>query len=101
MKTLLYKTEHEEVIAVLMRGDHQANEIKIKRRLGINELALADADTVQSMTSAPPGFSGPVRLQKVRILADQAVQTLYNFIVGGNEVDTHLINANWERDFTS
>ena len=99
VKTLLYKTEHDEVIAVLMRGDHQANEIKIKRCLGINDMTLADADTVQSMTSAPPGFSGPVGLQKVRILADQAVQTLFNFIVGGNEVDTHLINANWERDF--
>ena len=99
VKTLLYTTEHNEVIAVLMRGDHQANEIKIKRCLGINELTLANADTVQSMTSAPPGFSGPVGLQQIKILADQAVHTLYNFIVGGNEVDTHLINANWERDF--
>ena len=100
VKTLLYKTEHDEVIAVLIRGDHQANEIKIKRCLEINDLTLADAETVQSITSAPPGFSGPVGLQKVRILADQAVHMLFNFIVGGNEVDTHLINANWERDFT-
>ena len=99
VKTLLYKTEHDEVIAILVRGDHQANEIKIKRHLGIHDLSLVDAETVQSLTSAPIGFSGPVGLRKVRILADHAVKALYNFIVGGNEADTHLINVNWDRDF--
>ena len=99
VKTLLYKTESNEVIAVLIRGDHLANEIKIKRCLGLHDLTLADADTVQALTSAPVGFSGPIGLQKIKILADHAVNALHNFIVGGNEVDTHCINVNWERDF--
>ena len=76
VKTLLYKTENEGVVAVLIRGDHQANEIKIKRSLGQQELTLADANTVQAMTSAPVGFSGPIGLQKIKILADYAVQGL-------------------------
>jgi len=99
VKTLLYKTESNEVIAVLIRGDHLANEIKIKRCLGLHDLTLADADTVQALTSAPVGFSGPIGLQKIKILADHAVNALHNFIVGGNEADTHCINVNWERDF--
>ncbi|MDX1411537.1 MAG: proline--tRNA ligase, partial [Nitrospirales bacterium] len=89
VKTLLYKTESQEVIAVLIRGDHQANEIKIKRCLGLHELTLAEPDTVQALTSAPVGFSGPIGLPKVKILADHAVHALHNFIVGGNEADTH------------
>ncbi|UCE62559.1 MAG: proline--tRNA ligase [Nitrospirota bacterium] len=99
VKTLLYKTEGQEVIAVLIRGDHQANEIKIKRSLGLHELTLAEPDMVQALTAAPVGFSGPIGLQKVKILADHAVHALHNFIVGGNEADTHFINVNCERDF--
>ena len=99
VKTLLYKTESHEVIAVLIRGDHQANEIKIRRCLGLHELTLADPDTVQALTAAPVGFSGPIGLHKVKVLADHAVHALQNFIVGGNEADTHFINVNWDRDF--
>ena len=99
VKTLLYKTDQDEAIAILVRGDHQANEIKIKHCLGVHDLTLVDAETVQSLTSAPIGFSGPVGLPKVKILADYGVKALFNFIVGGNEADTHLINVNWDRDF--
>jgi prolyl-tRNA synthetase len=99
VKTLLYKTDKGEVIAVLIRGDHLANEIKIKREVGSYDLALADAETVQTVTHAPTGFAGPVGLRNVRILADHAVQGLRNFIVGGNEVDSHFLNVNWDRDF--
>lgn len=99
VKTLLYNTSGTSLIAVLIRGDHQANEIKIQRHLGIHELTLADPEAVQSATGAPIGFAGPIGLNNVKILADRAVQTLNNFIVGGNEADTHYVNANHSRDF--
>lgn len=99
VKTLLYQTEKMEIIGVLIRGDHQANEIKIKRCLGITGLTLADAETVARASSAPVGFAGPVGLKNIQILADHAIQNMQNFVVGGNEPDTHLINVNWERDF--
>lgn len=100
LKTLLYQTSAGDVIAVLIRGDHEANEIKINRFLGTTEITLASAETVGAVSSAPVGFAGPVGLTGVRIIADQAVKAMRNFVVGGNKNDTHLINANWERDFT-
>lgn len=100
VKTLLYQTPAGDVVAVLIRGDHEANAIKINRFLGTTEITLADAETVSRVSSAPVGFAGPVGLTGVRIIADHAVKAMRNFIVGGNKGDTHLINANWERDFT-
>jgi prolyl-tRNA synthetase len=98
VKTLLYKTP-KETVAVLIRGDHAANEIKVKKLLGVADLELADAATVAAATGAPVGFAGPVGLRKVRIVADHAVKVLRNFVVGGNEADVHHVDANWGRDF--
>ncbi len=99
VKTLLYQTPAGDVIAVLIRGDHEANEIKLNRFLGTTEITLASAETVSKVSSAPVGFAGPVGLTGVRTIADHAVKAMRNFVVGGNKNDTHLINANWERDF--
>ncbi|MEC9005392.1 MAG: proline--tRNA ligase [Nitrospirota bacterium] len=99
VKTLLYQTSAKKIVAVLIRGDHEANEIKLNRLLNTTELTLADPETVLRVTSAPVGFAGPVGLKGVRILADQAVQAMNNFVVGGNAKGTHLQNVNWDRDF--
>ncbi|RMH02915.1 MAG: proline--tRNA ligase [Nitrospirae bacterium] len=100
VKTLLYQLKTGDVVAVLLRGDHEANEIKIKRYFGAADLALADPKTVQSVSNAPVGFAGPVGLRNIRIVADQAVYAMRNFVVGANETDAHFINTNWDRDFT-
>jgi prolyl-tRNA synthetase len=99
VKTLLYQTGSNEVTAVLIRGDHQANEIKIQRHLGLHELTLASPELVAKVTTAPVGFVGPVGLSGVRILADHAVGALTNFIVGANEQDFHFTNVNSPKDF--
>ncbi len=98
VKTLLYKTP-KDAIAVLVRGDHDVNEIKLKKLLGVQESELADPETVTALTGAPVGFAGPIGLKRVRIVADQAVRALRNFVVGANRSDTHYIDANWDRDF--
>jgi prolyl-tRNA synthetase len=98
VKTLLYKAA-KELVAILIRGDHTANEIKIKKVLGVMDLELADANTVMEATGAPVGFAGPIGLQGIRVVGDYAVKALSNFVVGGNEVDTHYRDANWSRDF--
>ncbi len=100
VKTLLYQTSDNEIAAVLIRGDHQANEIKIQRFLGLHDLTMASPELVEKITTAPVGFVGPVGLSNVRILADHAIGVLNNFIVGGNELDVHLVNVNPTRDFT-
>jgi prolyl-tRNA synthetase len=99
VKTLLYTTGREDV-AVLVRGDHDVNEIKVKRVLGVTDLELAGPEKVQALTGAPVGYAGPVGLKGIKILADQAVTCMRNFVVGANQADTHLVDANVDRDFT-
>jgi prolyl-tRNA synthetase len=99
VKTLLYRAG-AETVAVLIRGDHEVNEVKLARLLKITDVALADPETVQHVTGAPPGFAGPVGLQHVRILADHAIKGMKNVVIGANKSDTHYQNANLDRDFT-
>lgn len=99
VKTLLYQAE-KDTIAVLIRGDHDVNEIKLARLLGVPEVELAAPDVVKDVTSAPLGFAGPMGLKNVRIFADHAVNGMKNFVVGANQADTHYVDANWDRDFT-
>ncbi|SLM48786.1 prolyl-tRNA synthetase [Nitrospira japonica] len=98
VKTLLYKAG-DQTVAVLVRGDHDANEIKIRRILGVTEVELAGQAVVEKITGAPVGFAGPVGLTGVRVIADHAVKTARNVVVGGNQADTHYVDANWNRDF--
>ena len=98
VKTLLYSTG-TDMIAVLIRGDHEANEVKIQRLLRVTDLELADPTAVEHVTGAPVGFAGPVGLKHVRIIADHAIKALRNVVVGGNQSDTHYVDANWDRDF--
>jgi prolyl-tRNA synthetase len=98
VKTLLYKAD-KQTIAVLIRGDHDVNEVKLTRLLGVTEVELAAPDVVKDVTGAPLGFAGPAGLKNVRILADHAVKGMRNFVVGANQADTHYVDAKWDRDF--
>jgi len=97
IKTLILRAD-EDVIAVLIRGDHELNDAKLRRFLGAQNVELADPDMVAKTTGAPIGFAGPVGLH-VRILADNSIKTMRNFVVGGNKNDLHLKNVNLGRDF--
>lgn len=100
LKTLVY-TADEQPIAVLIRGDHEANENKVRRAVGAKKLALADAELVERVTGAPVGFAGPIGLKmNVPIWADEDVAGMANMIVGANEGDHHYVGANLDRDFT-
>jgi prolyl-tRNA synthetase len=99
VKTLLYKAD-QDTVAVLIRGDHDLNEVKLARLLRVTEVQLADPDTVSRLTAAPVGFAGPIGLTGVRILADHAIRGMRNAVVGANRADTHYVDANWDRDFT-
>ena len=97
-KTLLYKAD-EKVVAAMIRGDRQINEIKLKNSLGCINLEMADASTVEKITGAPVGFAGPIKLKNVMIIADEEIARLKNFVTGANENDHHFINVNLGRDF--
>src|SRR5262249_14875245 len=96
-KTLIYIADGK-LVAVMVRGDHMVNELKLKKVLGAGELyTAADAD-VEKATSAPLGFAGPIGLE-LPIYADLELQSLANFVVGANQADAHWKNVNVGRDF--
>jgi len=97
VKTLFVHAD-KEIVAVLIRGDYELNEVKLKNLLGAAEITMADKETIETVTGGAMGFSGPVGLKKVRLLADYSVKNLVNFVTGANRKDTHFINVNWERD---
>lgn len=99
VKTLLFLADGEPV-AALVRGDRAINETKLARHLGAKALALADPDTVERLTGAPVGFSGPTGLDGTRIIADQEVAGMRNFVTGANQADAHYVHVNVGRDFT-
>lgn len=97
IKTLIFRS-NGDVVAALVRGDHDVNEIKLKNLLAIEQVELADSQLVAEITGAPLGFAGPAGL-KLKIVADHAVKEMKNFVTGGNKKDLHLRNVNLERDF--
>jgi len=98
IKTLVYVAD-EKPVAILIRGDHEANEAKIKKHLGCSHLEMATEDVIKKATGGPLGFSGPVGLKDILIIADQHIKGMADFVTGANKKDKHLINVNLDRDF--
>lgn len=97
-KTLIYKAE-DKLVAVMVRGDREVNEVKLANYLGATEVELAPASDVCEVTNARVGFAGPVGL-KIDVICDSEVANMQNFVVGANESDYHYTNVNIDRDFT-
>ena len=88
IKTLVYVADGTPA-AVLIRGDHEANEGKIRRALGVSDLGMADDDTVEDVTGAPVGYAGPCGL-KCSYIADHDIAAMTFAVTGANAKDTHL-----------
>ena len=99
VKTLVYIVK-EEPVAVLLRGDHEVEDIKLANILGVSDedLRLADDKEIFDATGTPSGYLGPIGL-KIKTVADQEVANMVNFTVGANEKNFHLQNVNMGRDF--
>ena len=99
VKTLIYVVD-DKPVAVLVRGDHELSEVKLRRALGADVVLMADDATVERVTGAIVGFAGPVGLkEKISLIADHAVQGLANVVVGANKDRYHFRNVNAGRDF--
>jgi prolyl-tRNA synthetase len=98
LKTLIYLADGQAAAAIV-RGDHEANENKLRRALGVARLELADENTIRKVTGAPVGFAGPVGL-KCRIIADRDAMRVADGVTGANEGDMHLTGVRPGRDFT-
>jgi prolyl-tRNA synthetase len=98
VKTLIYVADGQP-IAVLVRGDHDANENKVRRAVGASHVELAAPDVIERVTAAPVGFAGPIGLS-VPLWADDDVADMANMVIGANKADKHYTGANLGRDFT-
>ncbi len=99
VKTLIVKVNGKAVVC-LIRGDHELNEVKLKNLLGAAQAELADPTTVQRVTGGPSGFSGPIGLSGIEIIADNALIDARDLVIGANEKDAHFVGAAVGRDFS-
>lgn len=100
VKTMFYMANKDQPVLVLVRGDHEVNETKLKNYLNADYLEPATAEDAQKYLGANFGSLGPVGVgDDVKILADQYVGDMVNVAVGANEDGHHYTNANVDRDF--
>lgn len=98
VKTMVYIADGKPV-AVLLRGDHEAQPVKLQNLLAAREVRLAEGREIGEATGAPSGFLGPVGLN-IPLVMDNEVAQLVNFVSGANRQDYHLLNVNSGRDFS-
>ncbi|HEX4585794.1 MAG TPA: proline--tRNA ligase [Burkholderiaceae bacterium] len=92
--------EGPEIWMLLVRGDHDLNEIKAGKLPGLERgWRLASEAEIVAHFGCPPGYLGPVAPRNpVRVVADRTVDRMSDFICGANEADYHLAGVNWGRD---
>ncbi len=100
IKTLFYQVE-EEIIAVLIRGDDEVNDIKLGNLIN-KPYRLAPPEEIAEKLGLPVGYVGPQGLKEkgVKVWADLRIKTMVNAVCGANIRDYHICNANLERDFS-
>jgi prolyl-tRNA synthetase len=85
---------------LLLRGDHNLNEVKAAKLPGLADFRFATEDEIRAHFNCPPGFLGPVGVDrtKTRVIADRTVSMMSDFVVGANKPKFHIAGVNWGRD---
>ncbi len=96
VKTMIYSADGTPA-AVLVAGDKEINEIKVKNYLGCDILEMATDNMIYDVTGAPRGFAGAVGI-KARTIADYSLINMINFVMGANKEDYHVKNVNIGRE---
>jgi prolyl-tRNA synthetase len=98
LKTLLVDGSAGDVVAFVLRGDHELNAVKAQKLPGVaNPLRMASADRVREATGCDPGSIGPIGFTG-KVYVDHAAAHVADFVCGANEKDVHFTGANWGRD---
>ena len=98
VKTLLVEGSGGDVVALVIRGDHELNAVKSQKLAGVaSPLRMAGAERVRAATGAEPGSLGPVGYPG-KIYVDHAAAHLADFVCGANENNVHYRGVNWGRD---
>jgi prolyl-tRNA synthetase len=97
LKAVFYSAD-DEVAFVVIRGDYEVNETKLKNLLKCAELRLATEPEVES-AGLIAGSASPIGISGIKVIADDSITLGSNFVAGGNKPDTHIKNVNYPRDF--
>ena len=97
---LLALVAQDQLNIILLRGDHHLNEIKTAKLPGMADFRFAREDEIRAFFNCPAGFLGPVGIDRssVRIIADQTVAAMSDFVAGANIPKFHTAGINWGRD---
>jgi prolyl-tRNA synthetase len=104
VKSIVLATDPEkgpvQIWLLLLRGDHELNEIKAGKIEGLNKgFRFASEAEIIDAFGCKPGYLGPVGTkQPVKVIADLTVANMHDFVVGANQEDAHLTGVNWGRD---
>ncbi len=99
VKLLVVKGEKDSLVALVLRGDHELNEVKAEKHpLVQTPLTFASDEDIIAAFGANPGYLGPVNLNGVPIIADRDAAILSDFVCGANKNDAHFNYVNWGRD---
>ncbi len=94
VKAVVYSTDKGVVLA-LCRGDREIEEVKLQNTVGAISMEMATAEQIEGIGSVA-GFVGAIGLKNVKVVADNDVKNMVNFVIGANKTDYHYINANLE-----
>jgi len=97
LKSLLF-VAGDDVIMAVVRGDHELNEVKLARVLGVNEVFLASAADIEQATGAEVGFAGPVGFRG-RLIVDRDAASVVDAVTGANQTGYHLLHVVRGRDY--
>ena len=103
VKSIVLSAEKEdgqrEIWLLLLRGDHELNEVKAGKLPGMGPFRFASESEISTAFGTPPGYLGPVGLSgAIHIVADRTVAAMHDFVCGANEEGFHYAGANWGRD---
>ncbi|GAB6613845.1 MULTISPECIES: proline--tRNA ligase [Bacillus] len=99
IKSMVFKVD-EKLVVVLVRGDHEVNDVKVKNVYGASVVELASHEEVKELLHCEVGSLGPIGVTgDIEIIADHAVASIVNGCSGANEEGFHYVNVNPERDF--
>ena len=88
-----------QVWLLLLRGDHDMNEVKVCKLPGLADFRFATVPEIEDHFGSKPGYLGPIGLKKpLKIVADRDVAVMADWICGANEADFHITGVNWARD---
>jgi len=89
----------KQIWLLLLRGDHEMNEIKVSKIAGLHNSRMASEEEIIESFGCVPGYLGPVATKlPVNVVVDRSVAMMNDFVCGANEAGFHLTGVNWERD---